>query len=89
MNPLIGRREVAFEVQEAATPSRAEVRRGLAVMLKADLERVWVRRLRTRTGTHLTVGLAHVYDDAAKALEVEPEHIVKRNLPPKEATEES
>ncbi len=88
MNPLIGRREVTFEVEETATPSRAEVRRELAVILKVDLDRVWVRRLETKTGTHRTVGLAHVYDDAAKALEVEPEHIIKRNQPKAEATEE-
>ena len=60
------------------------MRRELAEMLKADLDRVWLRRLETKTGTHRTVGLAHVYDDAAKALEVEPEHIIRRNQPPQE-----
>ena len=58
-------------------------------MLKADLDRVWLRRLETKTGTHRTVGLAHVYDDAAKALEVEPEHIIRRNQPPQEAAAEA
>jgi len=58
-------------------------------MLKVGLERVWLRRLETKTGTHLTIGMAHVYDDAAKALEVEPEHIISRNQPPQEAAEEA
>lgn len=64
------------------------MRRELAEILKADLERVWLRRFETKTGTHLTLGLAHVYDDAAKALEVEPEHIIVRNQPQEEAAEE-
>jgi len=64
------------------------VRRELAAMLKADLETVWVRRLETKTGTRRTIGLAHVYDDPARALAVEPEHIIERNQPPKEAVSE-
>jgi ribosomal protein S24E len=70
---------VAFEIHEPATPKRSEVRREIAVLLKADIERVWVRRIETKSGTNKTVGLAHVYDDPARALEVEPEHIIKRN----------
>ena len=88
-NPLIERREVTFEIDEAATPKRVDVRRELAVMLKADLDRVWVRRMETKTGTHRTVGLAHVYDDAAQALEVEPKHIIERNQSPQASTEEA
>jgi ribosomal protein S24E len=86
-NPLIKRREVAFEIEEAATPRRVDVRRELAVMLKADLDRVWVRRMETKTGTHRTLGLAHVYDDASQALGVEPKHIIERNRSPQESAE--
>ena len=81
-NPLIGRKEIEFEIKEQATPSRAEVRRDIAVIMKTDLDKVWVRQIETKTGTHTTVGLVHVYDDAAKALQVEPEHIIKRNQAP-------
>ena len=81
-NPLIKRREVDFKIEEASTPTRVDVRREIAVMLKADLDRVWVRRMETKTGTHRTVGLAHVYDDAAQALAVEPKHIIDRNQSP-------
>ena len=87
-NPLIGRKEIEFEVKEKATPSRAEIRRDIAVIMKTDLDKVWVRPIETKTGTNTTVGLVHVYDDAAKALQVEPEHIVKRNQAPVPAAEE-
>ncbi|UCH56933.1 MAG: 30S ribosomal protein S24e [Candidatus Bathyarchaeota archaeon] len=89
MNPLISRREVTFEVEEPATPNRSEIRRELAVLLKTEIDQVWVRSLDTKSGTHRTVGLAHVYDDAERALQVEPDHIIKRNqIPAKEAEEE-
>ncbi len=88
-NPLIKRREVTFEIEEASTPKRIDVRREIAVMLKADLDRVWVRQMETKTGTHRTVGLAHVYDDAAQALEVEPKHIIDRNQSPHETAGET
>ena len=88
-NPLIGRKEVTFEVQEPSTPSRSEVRREIAVLLKVDFDRVWVRHIETRSGTNVTVGLAHVYDDAKKAFEVEPQHIINRNQKPAKQEEES
>lgn len=89
VNPLIGRREVAFEIHEAATPRRIDVRQELADMLKVGLEKVWLRRMETKTGTHLTLGMAHVYEDAANALDVEPEHIIRRNQAPHGASEEA
>jgi len=85
---LIGRKEIEFEIKVQATPSRAEVRRDIAVIMKTDLDKVWVRQIETKTGTHTTVGLVHVYDDAAKALQVEPEHIINRNQAPAPAIEE-
>lgn len=87
-NPLIGRKEIEFEIKVQTTPSRAEVRRDIAVIMKADLDKVWVRQIKTKTGTNTTVGLVHVYDDAAKALQVEPEHIINRNQAPAPAIEE-
>ena len=87
-NPLIERREVAFEIHEASTPGRVEVRRELAAIMKTGLEKVWVRKMETKTGTHLTVGLAHVYDEESRALEVEPEHIIRRNTPQEASAEE-
>jgi len=81
-NPLLSRREVTFEIQEPTTPSRAAVRREIAVLLKADLDKVYVKKIETKTGTHRTIGLVHVYEDAENALKVEPKHIVNRNTAP-------
>jgi len=86
-NTLLGRREIRFEIQEKSTPSRAQVRRELAVLLKAELDQVWVRSIETKTGTHSTVGLAHVYSDPGKALVVEPGYIIQRNQKPEKAPE--
>ena len=87
-NPLLGRREVTFEVLEPSTPRRSEVRRELAVLLKTDLDRIWIRKIETKTGTRRTVGLAHVYEDLAKALQIEPEHIIQRNQQPEQQPKE-
>lgn len=83
-NPLLERREVSFEVENSKTPNRLEVKRELASILKMDEDKVWVRHMTTKTGTHLTIGFAHIYNDPQKALLVEPKHIIKRNKPPVE-----
>ena len=78
---------MTFEIQEPATPSRSEVRREIAVLLKTDLENVWVKRLETQTGTQRIVGLAHVYESAEAAMRVEPEHTILRNMTPGKGSE--
>lgn len=83
----MGRREITFEIKEQSTPSRAQVRRDLAVLLKVELDQVWVRSIETKTGTHTTVGLAHVYKDPGKALVVEPDYIIQRNQKPEKVAE--
>lgn len=59
----------------------------MAVLLKVELDNVWVRNIETKTGTHTTVGLAHVYKDPGKALIVEPEYIIQRNQKPEAVAE--
>lgn len=78
-NPLIGRKEVAFKVVEPSTPRRAAIRRELAKTMQTDIEKVYVRKLETKTGTRLTLGEAHIYDEIERGLEVEPEYIIARN----------
>jgi len=56
-------------------------------LLKVELDRVWVRSIGTKTGTHTTVGLAHVYNDPGKALVVEPDYIIQRNKKPETVIE--
>jgi ribosomal protein S24E len=93
-NPLFNRREVEFKVEQAATPSRSNVRIGISVALKTDLNQVYVREIETKAGTHMTIGTAHVYADPVQALKVEPKYIIERNQkaqpkPEPEAVEEA
>jgi len=86
-NPLFNRQEVEFQVVQAKTPSRSNVRIGIAVALKTDLDQVYVREIETKSGTHVTVGSAHVYDDPTQALKIEPKYIVERNQKAKPETQ--
>lgn len=79
LNPLLDRREIYFEIVDDSTPSRDRVRKELAAHLKVDLERVWIRKLETQTGTHRTIGRAHVYEKGSRALLIEPKYIINRN----------
>ncbi len=79
INKVVGRKELAFKVVEASTPSRADVRRDIAVLMRTDLENVYVRSLEAKSGTRTTTGVAHVYNDASTALAVEPKYIITRN----------
>lgn len=78
-NPLFGRREIAFQVEEISTPSRSSVRIELAVKLRVETNQVYVREMNTVSGTRTTRGVAHVYEDPETALKVEPRHIMERN----------
>jgi len=79
-NPLFKRREIEFKVEEPSTPSRSSVRIELAVALRVELNQVYVREMKTKSGTRTTLGIAHVYEDPETALKVEPKHIIERNM---------
>ena len=78
-NPLFKRQEVEFKVEEPSTPSRSSVRIELAVALRVELNQVYIREMKTKSGTRTTLGVAHVYEDPETALKVEPKHIIERN----------
>jgi len=78
-NPFFERKEVSFIIEKLSTPSINEARRSLAEIHNANVEKIYIIKMITLTGTHKTKGLAHVYDDEAKAVQIEPEHIIKRN----------
>ncbi len=89
-NPLLKRREITFKVEHAetgGTPPRLQVRKQLATLLKQDLELVYIKKMETKTGTMTAVGEANAYDSIQQAKFVEPEHIVTRNVPPKQPEE--
>jgi len=86
-NPLLKRTEIAFEVEHAetgGTPPRLEVRKMLAEALKADIERVYIKKMETKTGDITAFGEANVYESTEQAKLVEPEHIITRNSPKEE-----
>jgi small subunit ribosomal protein S24e len=90
-NPLLKRKEVNFQVEHSQTgntPSRLEVRKAVATALKKDADLVFVKKMETKTGTRTAVGLANVYDSVEQAKLIEPEYIVKRNVPPEKPKEE-
>lgn len=86
-NPLLKRREVNFQIEHSetgSTPSRFDVKKAIAAMLKKDAELVFVRKFETKTGTQIVFGTANVYDSMEHAKSTEPDHIKKRNSPPEE-----
>jgi len=81
VNQIVGRKELSFKIDESNTPSRADVRREIAVLMRTQPENVYVRILKTTTGSRVTTGFAHVYNDAKTAMEIEPKYIINRNKP--------
>jgi len=90
-NPLLKRKEVYFQVEHSQTgntPPRIEIKKAVATMLKTDSNLVFVKKLETKTGTHTAAGIANVYDSVEQARLIEPEYIIKRNIPPEKPKEE-
>ncbi|MEM2465131.1 MAG: 30S ribosomal protein S24e [Candidatus Bathyarchaeia archaeon] len=84
-NELLRRNEVLFTVlhEKGSTPSRLEVREKLASALKVDVDRIFIRKMETVTGTMAAMGEAHVYDSPEDAKIIESKHIIIRNAPQK------
>ena len=91
-NPLLKRKEVGFKIIQGPkekTPQRLSVKTALAAELKVDENLVFVKKMRTKTGTSITVGVANVYQTVEQAKLVEPDYIRKRNSPPEKPKEEA
>lgn len=91
-NPLLKRKEVVFQVehsQTGGTPPRAEVKAAIARALKKDFDLVFIKRMETKTGTRTAIGTANVYNSVGHAKLIEPEYVVKRNMPAEKQREES
>ena len=89
-NPLMKRKEVTFRIEHAqtgGTPTRVEVRKQLATLLKTKLDLVYVKQVKTKTGTMVAIGEANVYDSIEQAKLMEPKHIIARNVFPEEPEE--
>jgi len=91
-NPLLKRKEVQFKIEhgpQSKTPARLEVKKALAAEMKIGEELVFVKDIRTLTGTGTAVGHANAYESANQAKIVEPDYIMKRNSPPEKPKEEA
>ena len=79
-NPLLRREEIRATVSfEGGTPTRREVREALARALGKDVGVVFVRRVLTEYGARRARVLAMAYDDRDYALQIEPEHVIRKN----------
>ena len=90
-NPLMKRNEVAFTIEHekaGGTPTRAEIRKQVATQLKTKLELVYVKNVKTKTGTLVAVGEANAYESVEQANLMEPKHIIARNAVAPEKAEE-
>jgi small subunit ribosomal protein S24e len=91
-NPLLKRKEVGFTITQGPkekTPQRLEAKRAVAIEMKVADGVVFIKRMRTLTGTSITNGVANVYQNVEQAKIVEPEYIRKRNSPPEKPKEEA
>jgi small subunit ribosomal protein S24e len=90
-NSLLKRKEVDFRVDQGLkgkTPTRLEVKKAIAAQLKMKEELVFIKNMKTMTGTNIAVGVANAYETLEQAKFIEPEYIRKRNSPPEEPKEE-
>jgi len=89
-NPLLKRKEIRFHVKHVAgaTPPRLEIRKAVAEALKVNVDLIFLKKVKTRSGMHMAVGVANLYDSAEQAKLIEPKYIVKRNIPPPPKPEE-
>jgi small subunit ribosomal protein S24e len=91
-NPLLKRQEVQFKIEHGPngkTPARLDVKRSVAAELQVNDQLVFVKRMKTLTGTTTAVGFANSYETAEQAKIIEPEYIIKRNSPPEKPKEEA
>jgi ribosomal protein S24E len=91
-NTLLNRKEVDFLVEtknQAKTPSRSDIKNSIAEEMKVSEEIIFIKKMKTLTGSNMTVGIANIYDSIAQANLIEADHIKKRNIPQKIKEEET
>ncbi len=88
-NPLLKRKEVKFQIEhsQGKTPVRLDVKQSIASHLQTKATLVFIKNMKTLTGTSTTLGFANAYETLEQAKLIEPEYIVKRNSPPEKPAE--
>jgi ribosomal protein S24E len=81
-NGIFKRKELRFFIDHPAhsTPQLSEVRDNLAKQFAVDVERVYIIKLVTLTGTNRTKAEAEIYDLSTTAKTVVPLYIQQRNV---------
>jgi len=81
VNPLLGRKEVYFEIfhPEKGSPMRVNIRERLASKYKVDQDFVFIRKLIPVAGKQRIKGIARIYEDMDRAVLIEAKHIISRN----------
>ncbi len=88
-NPLLGRREIQFEIQGRLTPARADLKSELAKKLKAKDDMVVIDVVEQRTGYNVVTGRAKAYDDGKVMEKVELAYRSERDAKEKKEGEEA
>ncbi|MBS7609067.1 hypothetical protein KEJ36_05735 [Candidatus Bathyarchaeota archaeon] len=85
-NRLLGRMEVRFNLLHpgAGTPKRFEVKETLASKFGRKPEEIYIIRYETKTGTQISEGICHIYENKELARLLLPKHVFYKNLPPEE-----
>ncbi|MFQ6085451.1 MAG: hypothetical protein ACE5OY_04205 [Candidatus Bathyarchaeia archaeon] len=80
-NLALDREEVVIGIGCVSTPSRQRVREEVAKLFGSKPDAVFIRRLITTSGKPDVISEVHIYDDAERALQIEPEYIRLRKTP--------
>ena len=80
-NPVLKREELTFTIEHEGenTPSREVIASKLAAIVNADKDRTILKKIRTQFGKHEAIGMANLYPTKEDAINIEPNHILKRN----------
>ncbi len=81
-NPLLEREEITFIVDHDSqgTPSIEEVRNKLAAILAADIQKLYIKNIKSEYGMTRSKGTARLYKTVERAKQLEQKHIIMRNL---------
>ena len=77
-NPVLEREEIFFEVKDAKTPKREDVKKRLAALKNADESLIAVKYIRQNFGKTTCYGKAHLYKSPETLKRVEPKYIMIR-----------
>ena len=80
-NAMLNRRELRLKIyHNAATPSRAEVKKIVALKFDVDPDLVVVDNMKSEFGKSETKAYVKVYESADAVKLIERPHILKRNM---------